>query len=223
MSKVTALGVGKGRARRINVFLDGKFAFSLEAEVATKERLQVDQMLSTEQIEGLTSADNCQRCLNAAIRSLGYRPRSEAELRDRLVKRGFAGDIQDAVITRLREKGLVDDNAFAQFWKENRESFIPRSQRLTRLELKRKGIANEIIDPVVAAIDDEEGAYRAALSKARRLSRTDYPSFQRRLGGHLKRRGFNSSVIKRTLERIWRDREGLGEPTSPPGLGIKVR
>ena len=223
MSKITALRVGQGRAKRVNIFLDGKFAFSLEAEVAAKERLQVDQALSTEQIAALTRSDQLQRCLNVAVRYLSYRPRSEAEMRERLTHRGFASDIQDAIINKLSEQRLVNDTAFAQFWKDNRESFRPRSQRLTRLELKRKGIANEIIDRVVSAIDDEASAYRAALSKVRRLSGADYPSFRRRLGGYLQRRGFSSSMIKRTLERIWQDLERPTEIMSEPGLKEKVR
>ncbi len=223
VSKITALRVGQGRAKRVNIFLDGKLAFSLEAEVAAKERLQVDQVLSTEQIVALTRVDQFQRCLNVAVHYLGYRPRSEAELRERLTHRGFTGDIQDAVINKLRGQGLVNDAAFAQFWKDNRESFRPRSQQLTRLELRRKGIANEVIDRVVNAIDDEANAYRAALSKVRRLSGADYPSLSRRLGGYLQRRGFSSSVIKRTLERIWQDMEKPTEIMSDPGLKEKVR
>ncbi len=205
MSKITTLRVGKGRGKRVNIFLDGKFAFSLEAEVATKEGLQVEQILSAEQIEALTRSDHLHRCLNAAVHYLSYRPRSESELKERLRQRGFAGDSLKAVITRLKEQGMVDDMAFAQFWKDNRESFSPRSQRLTKLELRQKGVANDIIDQVVDDIDDDDSAYRAALSKARSLPRSDYPSFRRRLGEFLKRRGFSFGVINHTVERLWQD------------------
>ncbi len=53
---------------------------------------------------------------------------------------------------------MVDDMAFAQFWKDNRESFSPRSQWLTKLELRRKGVASDIIDQIVDTIDDEDSA-----------------------------------------------------------------
>lgn len=171
-----------------------------------------------EQVEALTLSDHFQRCLNVAVRYLSYRPRGEAELRERLTQRGFAGDIQDAVINKLSEQGLINDAAFAQFWKDNRESFRPRSQWLTRLELRRKGIASEVIDQVVNTIDDEANAYRAALSKARQLSDADYPSFRRKLGGYLQRRGFRSSVIKGTLERIWQEQKKPADLMSQPGL-----
>ncbi|GAH80778.1 unnamed protein product [marine sediment metagenome] len=159
MKKVTAIRAGRRQGKRVNVFLDGKFAFSLEAEVALKEGLQVGQELSEGDIEALTRSDLFHRCLNAAIHYLGYRPRSEAELRERLHRRGFDGDKVEAALAKLREQGLVDDLAFAQFWKDNRESFSPRSQWLTRLELRQKGVADDIIDQVVAGIDDEDSAF----------------------------------------------------------------
>jgi len=204
MKKVTAIRSGQ-RGKRVNVYLNEKFAFSLEAEVAVKEGLRTEQALSEDEIEALKKADLFQRCLTAAFHFLSYRPRSEAELRQRLNRRGFDGDNVAAVTAKLKEQGLVDDLAFAQFWKDNRESFRPRSQRLTRLELRQKGVAEEIIERVAAQVDDEASAYRAAIAKSRRLSTADYDGFRRRLGEYLKRRGFGYGLIKPTVERVWQE------------------
>ncbi|MDP2931238.1 MAG: RecX family transcriptional regulator [Chloroflexota bacterium] len=208
MNEITAVRVGRGRGKRVNVFLNGRFAFSLEAEVAVKEDLRVGRELSASHIEALTRTDQFQRCLNAASRYLSYRPRSEAELRERLSRRGFDSDSIEKVINRFKEQRLVDDAAFAQFWKENRETFSPRSRRLTKLELKRKGVAEEIIDQVVDVVDDDS-AYRAALSKARRLPVSDYPGFRRRLGSYLQRRGFSYAVTEQMVARLWREMSSL--------------
>ena len=205
MSKITNLTVGRSREKRLNVFLDGKFTFSLLAEVAIKEGLQVGQELSANQVEVLTGSNHFHRCLNAAIRYLGYRPRSEAEVRQRLQRHGFNGDCTEKVLAQLKEQGLVDDTAFARFWKENRESFSPRSRRLTRLELQRKGLDGGVIDQVVGEVDDSDSAYRAALGKARRLLPSDYQGFRRRLGEYLRRRGFNYEVINDTVEKVWKE------------------
>jgi regulatory protein len=168
----------------------------------------VGEELSTAQIEALGRSDGFQRCFNAAVHYLGYRPRSEAEMRERLYRRGFRDESVEAVITKLKEKGLLDDVSFAQFWKDNREMFSPRSQRLTKLELRRKGIANNIIEQITGAVNDEDSAYRAASGKAGRLLLSDYQSFRRRLGGYLRRRGFDYEVINHTVERMWRERGG---------------
>jgi regulatory protein len=209
MKKVTAIRASR-RGKRVNVFLGGKFAFSLEAEVALKENLRVGQELSEDEVAALTGADLFQRCLNAAFRYLSYRPRSEVELRERLKRRGFEADRVEAVLARLKEQGLVDDLAFAQFWKDNRESFRPRSRWLTTRELRQKGVANNVIDQVVADVDDEDNAYRAAQSRAHRLPESDYQGFRHRLGEYLKRRGFGYRVITHTVERLWQE-ERRGE------------
>ncbi|OGO07057.1 MAG: RecX family transcriptional regulator, partial [Chloroflexi bacterium RBG_13_56_8b] len=170
-----------------------------------KEGLRVGQELSEGDIEALAGSELSQRCLNAALRYLAYRPRSESELRERLAQRGFDGDIVATAIARLKAQGLVDDLAFAQFWKENRQSFSPRSQWLTRHELKQKGVTDDVIERVVADVDDEDSAYRAAIAKARKLPVNDYQGFRRRLGEYLKRRGFGYGVINNTVKKIWEE------------------
>jgi len=210
MGKITALRMSKRRQKRIDVFLDDRFALGLEIEVAVKNGLKVGQELSTDDIEMLVKAGQFQSCLDAALRFLDYRPRSESELRRRLDQRGFDGSNVEAVINRLKEQNLLDDVAFARFWTENRDSFRPRSRRLTKLELRQKGIADDIINQVVDTVDDEDNAYRAALVKARNISTADYQGFNRRLGDYLKRRGFNYEVIKNTVQRLWQE---LGKGT----------
>jgi len=205
MGRITALKAGASRGKRINVFLEGKLAFSLEAEVALKKGLRPGQELSASEIEALAKSDHFHRCLNAAARYLGYRPRSELELREQLQQRGFDSDSVEAVLVKLKEQGLVDDVAFAQFWKDNRESFRPRSQWLTKLELRRKGVANDIIDHVTDAIDDGNSAYRAAISKAHSVPLSDREVFRHRLGDYLKRRGFGYGVINHTVKRVWQE------------------
>lgn len=207
MNKITAIQVGKSRGKRVNVSLDGRFAFSLAAEVVLREGLRVGKELSAAEIEALAGTDRFHRCLNAALRYLSYRPRSEFELKERLQRRGFDGDSMGAVLTRLKEQELVNDVAFAQFWKDNRESFSPRSKRLTGLELRRKGVDEDTIAQVVDVIDDDDSAYRAALSKARSLSLSDYQDFRQRLAGYLRRRGFSYGVINHAVERVWQKQE----------------
>lgn len=157
--------------------------------------------------------DKFDRCLNAALLYLSYRPRGEAELRQRLSRRGFAKETQNSVINRLTEDGLINDEIFAQFWKDARDYYKPSSKWVTRQELKQKGISSEIIEQVVSTIDEEDNAYRAALEKAKRLSGADFETFSRKTGSHLQRRGFSSSVIKHALNKAWEDRDKPLEQT----------
>jgi len=209
VAKITALRIGKGRIKKFNISLDGRHAFSLELDVAIKEKLKVGQELSTAQVEALKKASYQQRCYNAAARLLSYRPRSEHEIKQRLNQRGFDNPTIDTVIARLKEQDLVNDANFARFWRDNRQSFNPRSQWLVRVELKQKGVPEETINQVVASLDDAANAYCIAKKKADGLPVADHQDFRRRLGEYLKRRGFGYSVITKTIERLWHEREGI--------------
>jgi regulatory protein len=209
MSKITDIKVAKGREKRVKVFLDGEPALDLLAETARPEGLKTGQEIDRSRLDTLESQDRVQRCFNAALRLLGYRPRSEKEIRQRLQRHGFDGEYLNKAIDRLKEQGLVDDIAFARFWKDNRETFSPRSRRMTKLELRRKGLSSDIIEQVIGEIDDGESAYRAAVKRAPRLAGTDYQDFRRRLGAYLGRRGFSYSIIKEITEKVWQEKTTL--------------
>jgi regulatory protein len=148
-----------------------------------------------------------QDCLNAAYRYLSYRPRSEGEIKQCLRRRGFSNEVTEQTIIKLREQKLSDDFAFAQFWRDNRLSFKPKSKRLIKKELRDKKVATEIIEQVTADIDDEEIAYKLGASRMSTLAHLDYPDFYRRLSSYLAYRGFGYEVIKHTAALIWRERE----------------
>jgi len=205
MSKITGIKQGKNRTKRLNVYVDEKFAMSLSPETARKENIRAGQELGKAALEALAEKEQCQRCFNSAARLLGYRPRSESEIRQRLNRHGYEPAIIDKTLDKLKDSGLVDDGAFARYWVENRESFSPRGRGLTRMELKKKGLEAEIIDQAVNEIDEKESAYRAAQKRAGRLAGQDYREFRLRLGQYLARRGFNYAIIKEITQKVWEE------------------
>lgn len=102
---------------------------------------------------------------------------------------------------------MSDDLAFAQFWKDNRLSFRPKSKRLIERELRDKRVDAEIIEQVTKDIDDEEIAHKLGSSRLGSLAHLDYPNFYRRLSSYLAYRGFNYQVIKRTASLLWQEKE----------------
>jgi regulatory protein len=154
---------------------------------------------SRKENEGLS-----EECLKAAYRLLGYRQRSEIELRNKLSTR-FTKAAIDTVIERLRDKHMVDDTAFAQYWRERRETLNPRSRRMVCIELRQKGIDKEVISKVLCSYNDEENAYRAAKKKANLLSKEGCDNFRRKMSSFLMRRGFNYEITKQTVDRLWRE------------------
>ncbi len=211
MRTVTAIEPQKRQKERMNLYLDGAFAFSISVSAAAEVGLHQGQKLSPAEVEKLRDVDLLHRSLNSALRLLSQRPRSEAEIRARLRRRGYEADTIQQVLVKLKERKLVDDVAFARFWRENRESFRPRSRRLIDLELRQKGVEAKAIAEATAGVDDEISAYKAAQKKAKSLGGLDYPSFSNRLGAFLRRRGFAYDLINLTVERIWQE-QGNTQP-----------
>jgi regulatory protein len=201
---VTALTAQKKNPNRINVFLDGEFAFGLSRIVAAW--LRIGEALSEEKIERLKAQDSLEVATQSAIELLSYRPRAEAEIRKRLVEKGFRTEDVDAVLGRLREAGLVSDEAFARAWADNRATFRPRSKRMVAIELRQKGVAEETIEQTLNELpQDDDMAYQSALRYARRLEGLEWDEFRKKLGGHLGRKGFSYDVVSEVTRRIWKE------------------
>lgn len=205
MAVITRLVASKGRPKKVKVYLDGKYAFSLEAAVALEARLRIDQELSQPKIEKLEYENGLKRALAAASRLLSFRPRSEYELRQKLAQKRYDAATVAACLKYLKEHGLVDDAAFARYWAENRTTFSPRSGRLVQLELRQKGVMAEVAQEMSGEVDDEAAAFSAGLKRASRLEASDYEQFRRRLGEYLRRRGFGYDVINHSVKRLWQE------------------
>ena len=151
------------------------------------------------------SASEEQPPLDAAYRYLSYRPRSEFEMRVWLGRKGYGSRTIETTLSTLKRKGLLDDLAFARFWRESRESSSPRSRAALRRELRQKGIDPEVVAEALDGVDEEAAAYRAAQKKATRLAAVDHDDFRTRLSAVLRRRGFSYEVTEHTVNRLWQE------------------
>ncbi len=209
--KVTALKAQARNPKRVNVFLDGQFAFGLAKIEAI--RLRVGQELDEAAVARLQQADTEEQAYERALKLLSSRPRSEDEIRRKLREHKVADETIEAVMAHLRRAGLVDDAAFANYWVENRAAFRPRSQRMLKAELKRKGVGDAALAHALATTNDAEAAYALAAKRVRsaKLAEAPYPDFRRRLGDYLARRGFDYETIGPIVERLWKE----NHPDSP--------
>jgi len=210
MGKITGLTAQARNPNRVNVFLDGEFAFGLDRLVAAW--LKVGMELTAEKAADLQSQDTVEGAYQKALHFISYRPRSEMEIRKRLVEKDIDEPVIEAVLERLKIAQWIDDQQFARTWVENRSAFRPRSHRMLRYELKQKGVEEENIHQALLEAEDEpELAYQAGKSYARRLAGLDQELFRKRLSGYLSRRGFNYGTIAPVLRRIWDENHSSGQ------------
>ena len=203
MKKITALVVQKRNPNRVNIHLDGEFAFGLARIVAVW--LRVGQELDEEKLKRLQVEDARERAVQQALLFLSYRARSESEIRQNLRKHEMPEEVIEETLARLRQDGLANDGQFAQAWVENRSAFRPRSRRLLAMELRQKGLNDEAVSSALEDVDDEPLAYEAAKKRAPRLKDLEWADFRKKLSEFLARRGFSYSVIAPVVTRIWNE------------------
>lgn len=211
MARITAIEPQKRHPDRMNIQLDGEYAFSLAGVLAA--RLQVGQQLGPSDVTSLVSDDAREQAYASALHFLSYRTRSEAEIRQHLRKQEIPDDVLEDTIGRLRNTGQADDMSFAGAWIENRSAFRPRSRRALAWELRRKGVPDETAESALAHLDEPALAYQAALKKSRQLSQVTWVDFRTKIYAFLARRGFSSTVIMPIITRLWAEIHA-GQPTT---------
>jgi regulatory protein len=166
----------------------------------------VGQELPEEKAARLQADDERETVYQKALHFLSYRPRSSAEVRQNLTKRGIAEPLVEETIVRLQQAGLVNDEAFARAWVENRNAFHPRSKSALRMELRQKGLSDEVVRSVLdEQVDEQALALEAARKQAHRYSGLEWAEFRKKLGGFLARRGFSYTTLAPVVSEVWKE------------------
>jgi regulatory protein len=196
---VTALKAQRTKDR-VNVYLDGEFAFGLALIHALW--LKIGQKLSDEDIAELKAADTLEKAQQKAVNFIAYRPRTEREVRQRLKKAGADEETINSVLERVKSAGLLDDEAFGKAWVESRLRSNPRSKRMLAWELRQKGVAEKEVEAALEGIDDEEAAFRAAQKRWPRVQSLEPRERKRKLMEFLARNGYDYQTIESVIARV---------------------
>lgn len=210
MQKITAIEQQKRNKERVSIFLDGEFAFGLAYETAAG--LRVGQELSEEAVAQLQDQETVVQARQSAFRFISFRPRSIAEVRRNLLGKQYDEALVEAILNDLVAREYLDDETFAAYWVEQRESFKPRSRVALRHELYEKGVPRAIIDKVVQDVDEDDAAIKAAARRAYRWFTLGEDEFTEKLIAYLRRRGFNYRIARKTAESAWRNQEENDTP-----------
>jgi regulatory protein len=139
------------------------------------------------------------------LRLLTDRARTRQELGQALRRKGVPDDAANTVLERFDDVGLIDDHAFAEQWVRSRHTFRGLGRRALAVELRRRGVADEVAGEALAAVDDESEEQRARELVERKLRtlRADTDEKRaaaaRRLVGMLARKGYGGGVSYRVV------------------------
>ena len=149
------------------------------------------------------SPDSAAKARADALRLLKFRPRSEAELRERLGRKGFSAEVVDPLMENLRRARLIDDARFARYYVTQKLGSKPSGRRALLADLKARGIepglASQAVEDGTEGVDELETARRLAQARMNRLRGLEPEAVQRRLFGFLSRRGFSADAVYRAV------------------------
>jgi regulatory protein len=201
---ITAIKAERSRNDRVCLFINGNPFLRVRREVVVKAKLRVGQVLSSEELDALRQEEQLGYAKDLAVKYLATRPRTTYQLRVYLARKGFSDAVIQQVLHFLSDYGYIDDKRYAEGFIRSRMQDRPRSERMLRFELQQKGIADEVIDEVLASacVDDQKTALALARARLAKMRDIDERVLVRRLGSFLARRGYRMGTIQEILRTI---------------------
>lgn len=201
MPKISSIVAQKNK-KRVNVYVDGFYAFSVFKESLIGLNLFQEKEISKKEIEEIKNIDIENKSMSKAYNLLSYRPRSKEEIRKKLSLK-FSDKIVKNTLKELEEKKYLNDEAFVDFWFENRAK--SRGVALLRYELFKKGVAAEIIEQKTSTHKPEKDLENAiALIKSKsKFKKLEQKEARQKIGSYLARRGYSYDIIKKAIRRMY--------------------
>lgn len=203
--KITDLKQGVRNPDRVNVYVDGKFLFSLDVSQVVDLGVKVGLEISEDELTEFKRASEFGKLYQRALEWVLMRPHSEKECRDYLRRKIFERNLDknyiDKIVEKLKDKRYLDDCRFAEWYVENRFSKKGVSTKRLKMELLKKGVSKDIVEQV---LKDSSRNDREELEKMIAKKRSRYPDDEK-LTAYLVRQGFPYDLVRELVQSCGTD------------------
>lgn len=201
LHEITALRPATHKENRVNVFVDDEFAFSLDVSQVVDFKIKCGQKVSEEVLIKYRKASNFGKLYQRTLEWVLARPRSIREAKDYLKKKKYQKpeyeisnkDIE-AVISRLIDKGYLDDAKFTTYYIENRFQKKGIATKRLKLELQKKGIPQDYIEQALKEIGRSDVEEIQKIISKKRARYDDEKLIQ-----YLVRQGFDFELARNSV------------------------
>lgn len=204
MNEITDITPQVKDKRRCNIYVDGRFCCGLTLEATMKYRLKVGQIVTPERLSEIQLESEKNTAFDKALTHLSATQKTEKQVRDFLVKKGYLPAVIEYVIEKLRSYNFLNDGAYA----ESYVGFAAKKKggRLIRMELRGKGIDENEIDAALDTLDEEQEIQTASavLEKYMRNKTCDKETLQKAYR-YLMGKGFDYEIIRTALRQYGAD------------------
>lgn len=205
MKKITKIEYQKNNKDRVSIYLDDNFAFGIDLNIMIKYSLAKNMELEDEFIDEILIAEEEIKTYNYALSVLSRIAKSEKQLRDKMLEKGYDNNFINNAIIKLKQQKYLDDERYSEMLINNKINISKHGKRKIKEALYEKGIDREIIDKKISQISEEDELERAFILGAKKLNtlkEEDTRKKSLKLSNYLITKGFDFSVVKKAVSKL---------------------
>lgn len=205
MNVITKIEVQKRNKDRSNIYIDNDYAFSLSNELVYREGLKVNEKIDVEKMNIIAKEDNYLKCKAAAFRIVEKTFKSEKELRDKLILKGYDNEAINKTMDVLKEYNFISDNNYVKMYVKDKVKL--QGKKKIKYDLSKKGISDKIIEEELSSIDSDverNTAYNLAMKKYNTIAKREDDNFKlsQKLYRFLLSKGYDYDTVSYAVKKI---------------------
>lgn len=205
---ISRVEVQKKNKDRVNVYIDGEYAFPCSSEVIFLHSIKIGQMVDASVLQEIVNMDNFIKCKSAALKIIERSYKTRKQICGKLVEKDYDEVTIEKVIDFLKEYKLLDDEKYAEAY--IKEKIKNQGKNKIMYALINRGILKEIIEEKLSLIDDEQEKQAAIILAEKKYSiilksENDPRKIYKKLGDYLIGKGYNFQVVKVALNKILKE------------------
>ena len=205
MNIITKIEVQKRNKERVNIYIDNEYSFSLSTELVYKEGLKTNENIDLEKIKSIAKEDDYIKWKNAALKIVEKSYKSEKELKDKLLLKGYDNLTIDKTLNFLKEYNFLSDTNYVKMYVKDKSRL--QGKKKIKYDLIKKGINDKLIEEEISNIDEDEErevAYNMALKKYNVLSKRESDKYKlsQKIYRFLLSKGYDYDIVSYAVKRV---------------------
>lgn len=196
---VSSIEEQKNNKNRYSVFIDGRYAFSLDDETLFKSKLKAGDEITEEKAAALIRSAQYMTCKDYGFKLVSKKLYTAHDLLQKLKAKEFDKAIAEEVCSRFTELGLIDDRAFAEAYISDASKLKQKGKRAISSELYRHGIEKALIDELLDGFENPDGLEKI-ISKRLKDKNPDRKTLNNLFAACM-RKGYSAGEVKNALKK----------------------
>ncbi len=161
MKTITELKPQSKNSKRVSVYLNGDYYCGLDLLTTVKYRLKVGTVVEESELMEIQKASEMNACFDSALKVITKSIKTEREVKEKLIKKGYLPEIISEVILKLKNYKYLDDKDYSERYVSTYKNY--KGKKLIEFELKRKGVKEK---DFATSLNNIESEYETALKIA---------------------------------------------------------